>query len=205
MTLFDGVPDMPDQWLTVTEAAARIGVSEKTLRKRIASGIIDAEKIPLDGGGWKWRVSANRLEAVGSVTEVSKRAVGSLDKSEAEEENPDVPTASNRVTEVPSVEVPTVPTVASDARYVAQLETENAFLRSAIEQHQRSEAELRAALRRALDAMPKQLTAEDAPDLAPRSATQTKADSGTPSPANASQVPARREPRPFWKVVLGVR
>lgn len=43
--------DAPGQWLTVTEAAARLGVSEKTLRKRINSGKIEAHKVTLPAGG----------------------------------------------------------------------------------------------------------------------------------------------------------
>jgi hypothetical protein len=44
------------------------------------------------------------------------------------------------------------------ARLLAQLETENAFLRGVVEQLQRDGAETRAALRKALDGQPKQLT-----------------------------------------------
>ena len=69
----------PGEWLTVTEAAARLGVSEKTLRKRIKSGQIEAQKVTLPAGGVAWRVTADalngavgplpRLEAVGRTIE----------------------------------------------------------------------------------------------------------------------------------------
>lgn len=50
------------KWLTVTEAAAQLGVSEKTLRKRIARGNVAAHKVTLPTGGWAWRVDATCLE-----------------------------------------------------------------------------------------------------------------------------------------------
>jgi hypothetical protein len=44
-------------------------------------------------------------------------------------------------------------------KYVAQLESENKFLRSSLEARDRDAAELRTALRKALEVMPKQLNA----------------------------------------------
>lgn len=99
--------------LTVTGAARVIGVSEKTVRKRIAAGAIEAEKVTLAGGGWAWRVNPERLETPGSVKEGSKRvreAGGSRDgtfhardgsatedfESVTELSGENVPTASKR-------------------------------------------------------------------------------------------------------------
>ncbi len=48
--------------LSVTEAAALAGVSEKTLRKRIACGEVQAKRETLAGGGWAWRVAADSIE-----------------------------------------------------------------------------------------------------------------------------------------------
>lgn len=99
------------------------------------------------------------------------------------------------------------------ARYVAQIEAENAFLRAAVEQHQRSEAELRATLREALKAQPRQLeqgnvAAETATERA-QIVTPTNTASPTPEavkpPQNATGAAPMKEPRPLWKVVLGIR
>ncbi len=75
-------------WLTVTEAAAQIGVSEKTLRKRINAGTIEAQKITLPAGGVAWRVAHSalagnvgpvpRLEAVGSARRTEKEVLEAL-------------------------------------------------------------------------------------------------------------------------------
>ena len=101
-------------------------------------------------------------------------------------------------------DVATLPTGAVN-ELVDQLRTENAFLRGAVEQHQRSEAELRAALRKALEAMPKQLTG-NSDEVDVRDATQTRPASETRMDAPPqSQQPARREPRPLWKLLLGLR
>ena len=48
--------------LSVTEAAAIAGVSEKTLRKRIKNGEVTATKEKLAGGGWAWRVARGSIE-----------------------------------------------------------------------------------------------------------------------------------------------
>ena len=48
--------------MTVSQAAAVEGVSEKTLRKRITSGKVTAKRVELDAGGWAWRVAPDSLE-----------------------------------------------------------------------------------------------------------------------------------------------
>jgi hypothetical protein len=50
----------PGDWLSVTEAAALAGVSEKTLRKRIAGGTVAARREAL-------KLSARQLPAPGEV------------------------------------------------------------------------------------------------------------------------------------------
>jgi hypothetical protein len=125
--------DAPDEgvWLSVTEAAARVGVSEKTLRKRISAGTVEAEKVALDGGGWKWQVLAQRLEAVGTV--------GSQNDADLNSQRLEVPAGSNRSADVPTVPTAALPTASkrshgdeNDLRVLAA-ETENAMLREALE------------------------------------------------------------------------
>ena len=45
-----------DKTVSVAEAASMLHVSEKTVRRRIKVGELDASKQPLDGGGIGWRV-----------------------------------------------------------------------------------------------------------------------------------------------------
>jgi chromosome segregation ATPase len=49
--------------VTLAEAAFRLGVSERTLRKRIAAGTLAAEKKPIEGGGSGWQIPVSVLPA----------------------------------------------------------------------------------------------------------------------------------------------
>ncbi len=53
-------------WCSLAEAAVQLSVSEKTLRRRIKAGEIEAEKVPIEGGGLAWRVhlESNALDNV---------------------------------------------------------------------------------------------------------------------------------------------
>lgn len=223
-------------WLTVSQAAAAVGVSEKTLRKRIASGGIAAERVALPSGGWAWRVDADRLETSnrfqpreGSVTEGLegvREAVGSAKDGVTELLSTDIPTASNRSAELPSPPLPSVSGVtAGDESTVALLrealarERENADRwRAQVEAANRDAAELRAALREALRLHQKALpegsmsTHVSAPQSPPMGAHGVQSTSGTVTPSttansvqNEKRATAAREPRPLWKVVLGIR
>lgn len=54
--------DRPDPVLTVREAAARLRVSTKTIRRRIADGSIAAVKPLSDRLGW--RIKASEIESL---------------------------------------------------------------------------------------------------------------------------------------------
>jgi hypothetical protein len=199
-------PGAPE-WLTVSQAAAASGVSEKTLRKRIARGQVKAQREPLPTGGWGWKVSALGLEPSnrfqpregtleGSATEgleVMAEAVGS---------------AREAVRELSSVPVPTVPTGAAEVvREVEMLREERErdreqinFLRAALEARDRDAAELRAALRAAL-----QISQRALPEGRPEPVKQGETGQVIPAAVKASQRPAQREARPLWKVILGIR
>ncbi len=89
-------------------------------------------------------------------------------------------------------------------REALQRERENADQwRNQVEAANRDAAELRAALRKALDSMPKQITAAD---VELRTATPQTPVTETSMPLKPTeQQPARREPRPLWKLILGMR
>jgi len=63
--------ETPGEWLTVSQAAAALGISEKTLRKRIHAGEVKGEKAALEGGGMAWRVYLEGDRA-GSVPEAER-------------------------------------------------------------------------------------------------------------------------------------
>ncbi len=51
------------QFLTVQQAAAHFGVTEKTIRRRIADGKLNAEKVPTSQG-YEWRITVEQLSTV---------------------------------------------------------------------------------------------------------------------------------------------
>ncbi len=95
---------------------------------------------------------------------------------------------------------------------VERLEKEVEFLRAAVEQHQRGEAELRAALREALRAMPKAITEGTpnapeslrAPETLPAVVSRVERDKAPKIGLNRG-ARSDKEPRPLWKVMLGIR
>lgn len=103
------------------------------------------------------------------------------------------------------------------ARYIAQMEAENSFLKSQLEDANRNAAELRVALRKALEIAPRQLPAaptdasaapETGQGRAPNDAatnTATGTDAAAKSPQNAKTRPSKREPRSFLKILFGLR
>jgi hypothetical protein len=98
--------------------------------------------------------------------------------------------------------------------FQSHLLEENRFLRTLIEQRDRDAAELRAALRTALAAMPKAITEgetstrgdavssrEDWQET-PRNAATGKDLSST---RNLAQRVSKHEPRPLWQLIIGYR
>lgn len=83
------------------------------------------------------------------------------------------------------------------------------FLKSQIEEGNRNAQELRAALREALKAQPRQLEQGNAAPLIAQDATPKPAPTNTATDAQAPQsakgAAPMREPRPLWKVILGIR
>jgi excisionase family DNA binding protein len=158
--------------LTVSQAAARLGVSERTIQRRCKSGKLKAELVT-DADGEEWRIDPATLPTGDAISADT----------------------ADRVT-------PTV-TTGDDGRLLDQLQTENVFLRAMVEQHQRSEAELRAALRKALDAMPLAITAgiENEPIEAAQGAQSTPAKETTLA---AKQSAPPRVLRPWQRVIMRV-
>lgn len=150
------------EYVTVSQAAARLGISERTLRKRIKAGEVEAEKRPLGGGGVAWHVHI-LPERAGSEPEARRKSFESENASERKR-------AGSGTENAPEVSEPRAGSE-PEADLVAQLKEENAFLRSQIdawrlqaEAANRTASETSAALRKALDAMPKALASGSTPD-----------------------------------------
>jgi hypothetical protein len=82
------------------------------------------------------------------------------------------------------------------ARYVAQLESENGFLRSQIEEANRNAAELRAALREAQKMHAKALPAPGEDSTPPGEVTTEATASAPHAASNAAQIGAQKDTKP---------
>ena len=198
--------------LTLSQAAAMLGISEKTARKRIAAGEIEGEKIALDGGGVAWRVyldGASVPEAERNFTVPRAGSEPEHTHSQNERNRSGMVSAVVSEPEVTGTRAGSVMVNASEVlqaestvEFLAHLKSENAFLRAALEARDRDAAELRAALRSALNAMPKQLEAGSTVEF---DRTQGATIKPPEAATNGQQSQARREPRPLWKLLLGIR
>jgi uncharacterized small protein (DUF1192 family) len=199
------------EYLTVSQYAALIGVSEKTARKRITRGDVEADRVALPGGGWAWHVYPERLEAVGNRLEVQNEC-------ESDQTNERLESVTEAVGTLPTAKLPTVPTEATTA-LLAEKDARIADLRAQIdawrlqaEASNRTASETAAALREALKAMPKALPGENTPDAekttrynAPQGAQTAPGDQ---TPAAQKQGARRgkkpRKIRPWQKAIMRV-
>jgi hypothetical protein len=192
------------EFLTVSQAAAALGISERQARRYAGRLAPDDRR----EGGHKTghsnaaRPALVRLDAMRALREsaVSRPTSGEI--------TPD------KVPDIPADTRP--PEAGHDAGHsgghatgalVSQLQSENAFLRSALEARDRDAAELRAALREALKISnraimpPTDGSAQNAPESAPTAPTTAN----TSRAKIAAPGGTGREARPLWKVILGVR
>jgi len=175
------VPANREEWLSVSEAAGRLGISTKTLRKRMARGEVAFRRVVLARGGAAYEVE---MESEMERSKPMFQTDASKFQSDFQTERKNgrngsrfgsrngTPSSVNRSvleTEVEhskptskTVSKPTLEMEREVARLRADLEHERegaAFLRGVIEQLQRDGAETRSALREALKLAPKQLAA----------------------------------------------
>ena len=149
------------EWVSVARFASLEGISPKTVWRRAKSGQLEARKVAGGRGGFVWEIALN---PTGQPTDRPDKT-DRTPSGQSEGDKPVLrsePTGQPDKTERPTDRTATGQTDEVTARLLAHLERENAFLRASVEQHQRSEAELRAALREALKIAPRQLSA--APD-----------------------------------------
>lgn len=144
----------PSEWVSVATVAARLGVSVRSIQRRCHAGKLRARLAPTTSGQ-QWEINAaslttsdrNDRDATKETTRATEatRETTPNDRNDATET-----TATTQTTFAPDTDLA--------ARYTAQLEGENTFLRGVIEQLQRDGAETRQHLKRALELAPKQLT-----------------------------------------------
>jgi hypothetical protein len=197
----------PGEWLTVTEAALRAGKSERTVQRWCKRGVIGAQRVTTpEGEAWKidpatlLKASSGAQPVTPEVTPHSdavtpygvqvtppKQGSDAIGRADSETVTP-----LGDATVTPLSEGDATPKASSGAqigaelsplaaRYVAQLEAENNFLKGTIEAERRDNALTVAALREALKAAAKALPApgddsasggaQDASNGAPNSET----------------------------------
>jgi hypothetical protein len=194
----DREPKRDDEWLTVAQAAQIEGVSSRAIQRRAAAGRYQARRIET-AKGEQWEINAATLKR--APTQQGDDRDGKTDDTDA-----------NRDAQRDDRDPPTRESGNVATQQVERLEKEVEFLRGLVEQHQRAEAELRAALRETLKAMPRELTtgtnvkaAQESPQIAAPTNAATDAQTPAESPKNAKGADSRREPRPLWKLLLGVK
>jgi hypothetical protein len=188
------------QWLTVSQAAARLGVSERTVQRRCKSGRLTA-KLESGEEGAAWLIDGATLPTGAAIGAANvPTGADSPFESETAQSGGTLPTGA--------ANVPTGAAIGADSVLVARLEGEVTFLRGLVEQRDRDAAELRAALREALKISTRALPAGSetvSPPQAPQRAETGTTGNQAAAVGIGSQRPAERAARPLWKVILGVR
>lgn len=160
-------------WLSVGDAAALLGVSARAVQKRAERGTLTARRVQ-HGRALRWEIDGRELDANQSANgSQDVRKVGAKRSQDGRE-----PNAQNANSERETVRKMDArrsqdgrerfaSTDALTAQLLAQLETENAFLRATVEQLHRDGAETRAALRESLKQRAPQLTAGESSTINP--------------------------------------
>jgi len=187
--------------LTLEEAARSLGVSLRTVQRRIKDG--DLSTIESDGA----RLVCLASDATEAATEAATPARQNA-------------TSDATARQIDATKRDSAPDARADL--LAHLRTENEYLKSQVdawrlqtEAANRTASETAAALREALKAMPRAIEAGSG-STASSGSTPTRenateaAQSGEPiqparSTPNAPQRTPQREMRPLWKVILGIR
>ena len=175
-------PGTSPGWLSVSQAAAALGVSPKTVWRRAKAGELTARKVASGRGGFVWEIGAD------SIPDATRQPTGQTERPDAQKRTPttgqkpafraqtDRPKPSDRPDSRPDTTAPNATAGEVELlRDTLAKERENAaFLRGVIEQLQRDGAETRAALRKALELAPKELKAPSG-DGAPKPTEAPKA------------------------------
>ena len=199
-------------WLSVSDAAARLGIGARAVQQRAERGTITARRVK-HGRALRWEIDASSVplelreldaregeKAGGSASQDVRKAFAKPSpdvRAKVPFERGDVrETFADRSQDVRAI----------DADFHAHLIGENKFLRAALEQRDRDAAELRAALRAALkltagDATP-QLAAkpETAPPFETRDGARAGAASGAVASSGATETLERAAPLTYGDI-----
>lgn len=175
------VLDSAGKWLSVATVAARLETSERSVQRRCKDGRLRARLVPTPTGQ-AWEIDPTQFDPDTNDTNDGATTETPLQTTPTPQETT-LPTQETTATTGNDTDGATR-TTADDmtARYIAQIERENAFLRAQVEEGNRNAAELRAALREALRNAPKQLTAGNGA-------------SETEIPTTAPEQPQKPQPR----------
>lgn len=214
-------------WLTVSQVASRLKISERTVQRRCKNGRI-AARLETREDGAAWLIDGATLPTGDATTaDAADKVPTSADTSFESESEQSVATLPPNVPTLPtgadseSARV-LAETEAAFLREALQAERENsqrdreqiAFLRAQVEAANRQAAESAAALREYLKLSAKQLSGGETGQIGTDNAG---AQNGLEAPKsnaaanvsgaqkNAAQSAPRREARPLWKVILGLR
>lgn len=195
-----GAKEEAARWLSAAQVAGMLGISKRAVQSRCHAGTLSARRVQTPQGE-AWEIDAAALGAT------AKQSAKPGAKFTAKSREAFTVKGGEEGANFAPNEAPAAPLPAAPDRYVSQLETENAFLRAQIEEGNRNAAELRAALREALKAQPRQLEQGNAAPEMPLERLQTGAAPETPPNAQErARTPGNaKEARPFWKLLLGIR
>jgi hypothetical protein len=209
------------EWLTVTEAALRVGKSERTVQRWCQKATVTARLVTTpDGEAWQIEAASLPASAVIGAHQVTPfqepvtpygaqvtppgdaTSDAIIQSSDATKYEGDAIRCADRQEVTPQGDAIFSPGDATppgaqidsyEARYVAQLERENTFLRTQIEEKDRNTAELRAALREALKLSNKALPAPG--DVTTSQSTPPDTSGATNTPPGA-QIGAQKSGKP---------
>ncbi len=171
-------------WLSVSQAAARLGVSERTVQRRAAAGELRARKTTTrDGQKWEIRLGAD-TPAIGAAN------IADTLSSEQSDSTPQsggtVPPSAAIGADTREGDLMAALIAEKDAR-IADLREQLQAANSALQREQSAHAETRRLFAFSVAALPSPTNV--APDVATTSATTNR----------PPQHPQRRRPRRLWR------
>lgn len=214
------------KYLTVSQAAARLGLKERTVQKHCAAGKLAARRVSTPTGD-AWQIDRAQFEASEAANEAANERTNAHRTNErtanAQHPQNELPisksterTANERTHSGERTNERTGDAAENMSAILAQSREEILFLRSMLEARDRDAAELRAALRKALEAMPKALpdgSTPNAENIARENAPQAKiipaADVAPVAPKQSATARAKPRKLTAWQRVaariLGIR
>jgi excisionase family DNA binding protein len=173
------------QWLTVAEVADLLGVTPRTIQKRCKAGKLDARSVETPTGD-QWEINAANVET--KRTEAANEDANRATKGDEQAANSSQPQDADERARIAGRDA----TPPDWKERETELKEQIQWLKSQIEDANRNAAELRAALRKALEIAPRQLPAGTPTDGQQRaqSGAANNVPSATPS---GPQEPAQRD------------